>query len=130
MVHAYTYMHGAWLNDKLRQAIRSALALLAAMAWQWNGSWGPEHMRGWLYVQGRWDWGATLTWHVESDSYDDVWVCYCWWMNYDIPHIGQSWNHVLVRELPILTAFDDCWIRHWMVHDIGSTRSLSALLDR
>jgi len=31
------------------------------MAWQYNTT-----VHAWIYVQGRWDWGAVLGWHVED----------------------------------------------------------------
>jgi len=82
--------------------------------WQYNGSYGGAEMRGWLWVQGCWTWGAALTWHLHWDSdwvYD--WVCYLWeWNSY-----FQRWDCIFLLSVEEPGAMT---MPYWMVHfEIG-----------
>ena len=49
--------------------------------WMYNPGWGNEmtYLKGWIYVQGYFDWGVALSWHVQRNRYTDpgglFWVC-------------------------------------------------------
>ncbi len=76
------------------------------MWWEYNNGYGEPHMKGWLYVQGKWKWGANLTWHVvDLGSY--YWLAYAWkWDGW-----RERWMHYML----IMLSSED-GVEPWMVH--------------
>jgi len=83
--------------------------------WQYNGTYGGAEMRGWLWVEGSWKWGAVLTWHLQKvDGFDWVydWVCYCWEWNFRWDSEGWDCKFLLCVEEPQAMTMP-----YWMVHE-------------
>ena len=57
--------------------------------WMLNDGWGvaDDVMKGWLWVQGCWEWGIVLTWHVQLLSGRLHWMT-CLWKK-DTLGVGQ-----------------------------------------
>ena len=79
--------------------------------WQWNSCSGPDYMWGWVFTQGHWDWGATITWHaVKIGQNDYYWLGFAWtWKA-----ATQSWD----CERVVSMAEDPIHIEDWMVHEV------------
>ena len=90
--------------------------------WMWNEGWGAEYifLPGWIYVQGYFDWGAALTWHVQKTMFfvhqgGLMWVCILW--EKQQPHIqGPLWRHTLMKQSFIPWAEQHKYPR-WMIHE-------------
>ena len=92
-----------WMNPKLGQ-------------WIWNP--GPIHgdegdelfLKGWILVQGFFEWGICLSWHVQRTLAGGLfWRAVLWRRN------GREWLVTSVKEDMIPCA--DHWkIQHWMIH--------------
>ena len=81
-------------------------------------------MRGWLFQQGKWDWGVVITWHVvvdhplwtmldDDDLYEPTycWVAYLWKLNPD--QKPPTWHHE-----GVLDTDKEVWaVEDWMVHE-------------
>ena len=92
-----------WMNPKLGQ-------------WIWNP--GPIHgdegdelfLKGWILVQGFFEWGTCLSWHVQRTLAGGLfWRAVLWRRN------GREWLVTSVLQDTIPCA--DHWkIQHWMIH--------------
>ena len=90
--------------------------------WQFNKWHGQPDVHGWLFVQGNWEWGATLTWHVV-DIGGYYWVCNAWkWDNH-----REKWTHEWITLVsdgsaqpgdvkPWMVHHDLAMMEPWMVH--------------
>ena len=74
----------------------------------------PPHVNGWLYVQGCFQWGVVLTWHVQKMIFTEpgslVWVCLLWRKDE-----AGSWKVSLQKQERIPTE-DICKYPDWMIH--------------
>jgi len=78
--------------------------------WQFNNAYGGSEMRGWLWVQGYWSWGAVLTWHaVDIAGLGFYWVCYSWHWN----NMRMVWDYNLLVSDGSVQPKD---VEPWMVH--------------
>ena len=103
-------MHAAFLSKKLLPKMPGRWGM-----WMENRGWsmGGPKMQGWLWVQGCWQWGKVLTWHVERVGPDLRWVCTLWkWDEHGVGHNG--W---VLSDEGTLPCVADEEIEPWMVHD-------------
>ena len=92
-----------WMNPSLGQ-------------WVWNPGSNHEDegdelfLKGWILVQGFFEWGTCLSWHVQRTLAGGLfWRAVLWKRN------GGEWLVTSVRQDTIPCA--DHWkIQHWMIH--------------
>ena len=93
-----------WMNPSLGQ-------------WVWNPGSNHEDeggdelfLKGWILVQGFFEWGTCLSWHVQRTLAGGLfWRAVLWRRN------GREWLVTSVKEDMIPCA--DHWkIQHWMIH--------------
>ena len=75
----------------------------------------PHYVNGWVYVQGFFQWGVALTWHVQRSAFTDpgslFWVCMLWRKD-----DAGIWNISLQKQEKI--AFDDqSRYPEWQIHE-------------
>jgi hypothetical protein len=87
-----------------------------AMGWQYNWMGSDEELHGWLWVEGKWTWGAVITYHIVNVSAATpgvltyYWVCTIW-----------SWNRWKDKWYPQIAhslKADAGKIEGWMVHPL------------
>ena len=103
-----------WMNPKLGQ-------------WIWNP--GPIHgdegdelfLKGWILVQGFFDWGICLSWHVQRSLFTNpgslLWVAVLW------RQAGKEWAVSLVKQ-DLIPQAEEWKIHWWMIHDPGDMHRL------
>ena len=74
----------------------------------------PPCVNGWVYVQGYFQWGVALTWHVQRNAFTDpgsmFWVCMLWKQDDD-----GHWTVSLQKQQKI--SFDaQQRIPDWQIH--------------
>ena len=92
-----------WMNPSLGQ-------------WMWNPGSNHEDegdelfLKGWILVQGFFEWGTCLSWHVQRTLAGGLfWRAVLWRNN------GTEWLVASVKQDMIPSA--DHWkIQHWMIH--------------
>ena len=85
--------------------------------WMYCQDWCqcPPCVNGWVFVQGYFQWGCALTWHVQRAAYIDVgslfWVCMLWKQDEE-----SKWTVSLVKQQKI--SFDEQQrIPDWKIHE-------------
>ena len=89
--------------------------------WMYNPGWGMDNLylyiKGWLYVQGYWDWGVVLNWHVQRNMYTDpgslFWVCVLWRKDENDAWVLQ------LQKMEAIPKHDMHKYQHWMIHEPG-----------
>ena len=91
-------------------------------SWMFNPGWtGDDHpcLKGWLFIQGWFDWGACLSWHVQRSHFINPgklhWQCWVWYFpNRD----NSSWQAFMLLTEDIPESQQDKF-QHWMIHEEG-----------
>ena len=84
--------------------------------WMYCKDWCncPPCVNGWVFVQGYFQWGVALTWHIQRAAFFDVgslwWICMLW------KEEGGEWTVSLVKQQKI--SFDEQQrIPDWKIHE-------------
>ena len=90
--------------------------------WMFNPGWtGDDHpcLKGWLFIQGWFDWGACLSWHVQRSHFINPgklhWQCWVWYFpNRD----NSEWKAYMLVTEDIPESQQDKF-QPWMIHEEG-----------
>ena len=89
--------------------------------WMYNTGWTREEhpcLKGWLFVQGWFDWGACLSWHVQRTHVANPgslhWQCWVWYKE----KTYGSWKAYLLATEDIPDK-DWCHYSEWQIHEEG-----------
>ena len=89
--------------------------------WMYNSGWtGEAHpcLLGWLFVQGWFDWGACLSWHVQRSHVINPgslhWQCWVWYKE----KTYNSWRAYLLLTEDIPDSDRETY-KAWMIHEEG-----------
>ena len=99
--------------------------------WMYNPGWtGDNHpcLQGWLFIQGWFDWGACLSWHVQRSHFINPgklhWQCWVWYFpNRD----NSSWQAFMLLTEDIPESQQDKF-QHWMIHEEGDAYKKNAFI--
>ena len=96
------------------------------MGWEWN-TYGPPELHGWVWVDGKWSWGAVHMWHLVDFTYllqkqpwgayvppalrDYDWVCTDWWWR-------ERWRRWDLQELHTVEDTNPEGVEAWMLHKL------------
>ena len=92
--------------------------------WMYNSGWtGEAHpcLLGWLFVQGWFDWGACLTWHVQRSHVIKPgslhWQCWVWYKEKTV----DKWRAymLLTEDIPDSERETFDYYKAWMIHEEG-----------
>ncbi len=96
------------------------------MGWEYN-SYGEPELQGWVWVDGKWSWGAVHMWHVVDltlilhpaaegkyvppHQRNYYWTCTHWWYS-------RSWGQWFRQEMHTMEETKHWNIESWMLHKL------------
>ena len=92
--------------------------------WMYNNGWTGAAwpcLKGWLFIQGWWDWRACLSWHVQKSTVNNPgslhWQAWVW--HRDPPDSDWKAYMLLSEEIPPakVSTFEN--YKKWMIHEEG-----------
>ena len=92
--------------------------------WMYNNGWTGAAwpcLKGWLFIQGWWDWRACLSWHVQKSTVNNQaslhWQAWVW--HRDPPDSDWKAYMLLSEEIPPaeVSTFEN--YKKWMIHEEG-----------
>ena len=92
--------------------------------WMYNNGWtGTAYpcLKGWLFIQGWFEWGACLTWHVQRSHVIKPgslhWQCWVWYKEKTV----DKWRAymLLTEEIPDSDVSSFEYYKAWMIHEEG-----------
>ena len=87
--------------------------------WMYNPGWAGDnlYLKGRILVQGFWEWGVVLSWHVQRNVFTAPgslgWVCVLWRKN-----ANGAWI-VQLEQMKFIPSSQEYKIKEWMIHDPG-----------
>ena len=98
--------------------------------WVLNPGWTVDHipcLEGWIFVQGWWQWGVCLSWHVQRlhQKHNDGqlrWDSWVWYNN------DGRWRAYMEQSHMIPDALRDNY-PHWMIHENGECRPKKKVIN-